>query len=126
VDSSTHIRYSGIVIPLLDARVMTTCIIGSALESLAIQDLINEYRETLEELVATREPSLVVKYLHALMRVRGRTADQLIMENIYATSEIRHDNVEIWSSARNLADAKARLMVRLDYRSGDSHIHIIP
>ncbi|KAG2345986.1 hypothetical protein BDR05DRAFT_960297 [Suillus weaverae] len=100
---------AGIVVPLLDARVMSTCIIGSALESLAIQDLINEYRKTLEELVPSREPSLVVKYLHALMRVRGRTADQLIMENIYAMSDDRKENVEIWSSARNLADAKARL-----------------
>lgn len=100
---------AGIVVPLLDARVMSTCIIGSALESLAIQDLINEYRKTLEELVPSREPSLVVKYLHALMRVRGRTADQLIMENIYAMSDDRKANVEIWSSARNLADAKARL-----------------
>ena len=101
---------------------MATCIIGSALESLAIQDLINEYRDTLEELVATREPSLVVEYLHALMRVGGRTADQLIVENIYATSEIRHDNVEIWSSARNLADAKAWLTVRLGARYGNSDV----
>lgn len=100
---------AGIVVPLLDARVMSTCIIGSALESLAIQDLINEYRETLDELVPSREPSLVVKYLHALMRVRGRTADQLIMENIYVMSDDRKENVEIWSSARSLADAKARL-----------------
>lgn len=100
---------AGIVVPLLDARVMSTCIIGSALESLAIQDLINEYRKTLDELVASRDPSLVVKYLHALMRVRGRTADQLIMENIYAMSDDRKENVDIWSSARNLADAKARL-----------------
>ncbi|KAG2132895.1 uncharacterized protein EDB93DRAFT_889885 [Suillus bovinus] len=100
---------AGIVVPLLDARVMSTCIIGSALESLAIQDLINEYRETLEELVSSREPSLVVKYLHALLRVRGRTADQLLMENIYAMSDDRKENVEIWSSARSLADAKARL-----------------
>ncbi|KAG1897129.1 uncharacterized protein F5891DRAFT_547848 [Suillus fuscotomentosus] len=104
---------AGIVVPLLDARVMSTCIIGSALESLAIQDLVNEYRETLEELVPSREPSLVVKYLHALMRVRGRTADQLIMENIYAMSDDRKENVEIWSSARNLAEAKARLRVSL-------------
>jgi hypothetical protein len=93
---------------------MVTCIIGSALESLAIQDLINEYSETLRELVASREPSLVVKYLHALMRVRGRTADQLIMNNIYATSGNSHENVEIWSSARSLADAKARLTVSLE------------
>lgn len=100
---------AGIVVPLLDARVMSTCIIGSALESLAIQDLINEYRKTLDELVASREPSLVVKYLHALMRVRGRTADQLIMENIYAMSDDRKENVDIWSSARSLADAKTRL-----------------
>jgi hypothetical protein len=90
---------------------MATCIIGSALESLAIQDLINEYRGTLKELVSSREPSLVVKYLHALMRVRRRTADRLIMENIYAMSGNREENVEIWSSARNLADAKARLTV---------------
>ncbi|KAG1747729.1 uncharacterized protein EDB91DRAFT_42541 [Suillus paluster] len=100
---------AGIVVPLLDSKVMSTCIIGSALESLAIQDLINEYRETLEELVSSRDPSLVVKYLHALMRIRGRTADQLIMENIYDMSGDRKENVEIWSSARNLADAKARL-----------------
>ncbi|KAG2364336.1 hypothetical protein BDR07DRAFT_1401840 [Suillus spraguei] len=100
---------AGIVVPLLDARVMSTCIIGSALESLAIQDLINEYRETLDELVPSREPSLVVKYLHALMRVRGRTANQLIMEDIYVMSDDRKENVEIWSSARSLADAKARL-----------------
>lgn len=92
---------------------MSTCIIGSALESLAIQDLINEYMKTLDELVASREPSLVVKYLHALMRIRGRTADQLIMENIYAMSDDRKDKVDIWSSARSLADAKARLKVSL-------------
>ncbi|KAG0697722.1 hypothetical protein DFH29DRAFT_1003506 [Suillus ampliporus] len=47
----THIT-AGIVVPLLDSKVMSTCIIGSALESLAIQDLINEYRATLEELVS--------------------------------------------------------------------------
>lgn len=103
----------GIVIPLLDAKVMATCIIGSALESLAIQNLISEYRETLEELVSSREPPLVVQYLHALMRVRGRMADQLIMKNIYAMSGVMHRNVEIWSSARSLADAKARLNGKL-------------
>jgi hypothetical protein len=57
---------------------------------------------------------LVVKYLHALMRVRGRTADQLIMENIYAMSGDRQRNVEIWSLAENIADAKARLTVSLE------------
>jgi hypothetical protein len=92
---------------------MATCIIGSALESLAIQNLISEYRETLEELVSSREPSFVVQYLHALMRVRRRMADQLIIENIYAMSGDEHRNVEIWSSAHSLADAKARLNGKL-------------
>jgi hypothetical protein len=102
------------VVPLLDAKVMATCIIGSTLESLAIQDLINEYKKTLEELICTHEPSLVVKYLHALMSVRGRTTDQLNMENIYARWGDREKYVKIWSSARNLADAKARLTVSLE------------
>jgi len=85
---------------------MATCIIGSALESLAIPNLLNEYMETLEELDPSQEPSFAVQYLLALMRVRGRMADQLIMKNIYATSRRK---VEIWSTAHSLADAKARL-----------------
>jgi len=115
----------GIVIPLLDARVMATCIIGSALESLEVQNLMSECRETLEELVSSREPSFVVQYLHALMRVRRRMADQLIMENIYAMSGDGHRNVEIWSSARSLTDAKARLNGKLILQAETLRVHTI-
>lgn len=98
------------MIPLTSPETLSRCIIGSALESLELEELTRELERELSELVEQQQqPEVVISYLYQLLRLRNREITQLNVDGIYNWSSERTDNVATWTSAKDIADAKAHL-----------------
>jgi len=102
---------SGLVVSLTAAKSLATCIIGSVLETLALEQLIQEQEPVLANLINQQQqpPSTVVVYLYQLLSLKEKMIPQLYVEGIYKWDRERIENVYVWSSAPNISAARARL-----------------
>jgi len=102
---------SGIVVPLFSASLIAQCIAGSVVETLEIEKLADELKETMTSLLGEQKKSVdsVVRYLSQLLRLRDRRVTQLNINAIYRMTPERVDNVLAWFNAENIGEGKSKV-----------------
>ncbi|BGP20334.1 hypothetical protein JCM10213v2_008480 [Rhodosporidiobolus nylandii] len=102
---------SGMLVPLTTATLLSHVIVGSALEHLEMERLIQEVGAAVAERIHAGLQTVddVAKELHERLLLRGETTSQLKFEGIHReTDETRH-NVEVLVNAPDLQTAKPQL-----------------
>lgn len=123
---------SGIVVPLTTAALLSHVIVGSALEQMDMERLIEEVGMAVAERVHSGLETVddVARELHSKLLLRNESTKQLVVESIHVrsfrarsgtsleltlshrtqrdTPEARH-NVEVFTHAESLAAAKPQL-----------------
>lgn len=114
---------SGLLVPLTTASLLTHVIIAAASEAMALDrlhrqvgDEVAERLRTLslegnasQETTTTDPNSLmdeVARDLHQRLLLRNESTKQLVIETIYRESPESQSNIDVWSTARDLASAK--------------------
>lgn len=102
---------SGLMVPLTTAALLSHVIVGSALEQMDMERLIEEVggavgRRVHEGLETVDD---VARELHSKLLLRNESTKQLVVESIHKDSAEARHNVEVFTSAPSLADAKPLL-----------------
>ncbi|GAA99362.1 uncharacterized protein L969DRAFT_93822 [Mixia osmundae IAM 14324] len=102
---------SGVLVPLTTANLLAHVIVGSALEQLDLDRLINEVGTVVAERVHSGQESVddVARELHEKLMLRNETTKQMLVEDIYRDSDEARHNIEIWANATDLASARPHL-----------------
>ncbi|KAL7418007.1 hypothetical protein BDY24DRAFT_373778 [Mrakia frigida] len=102
---------SGLMLPLTNASLLAHAIVGSALEHLDMERLIREVGDAVGERLRLGEQSVddVARELHEKLMLRNESTKKIQVENIYKDSEESRHNVEVFSTAPNLAAAREHL-----------------
>ncbi|CAD6577244.1 MAG: hypothetical protein CYPHOPRED_000199 [Cyphobasidiales sp. Tagirdzhanova-0007] len=102
---------SGVMLPLTNAALLARVIVGSALEHLDMERLIQEVGAAVAMKIHGNQESVddVAKELHERLMLRNESTKQLVIEDIYRQSSEADHNVSIWMNASDLASAKPHL-----------------
>ena len=99
------------MVPLTTANLLAHAIIGSVLENLDMERLIREVGQAVAERILGGNESVddVARELHEKLLLRNESTKKLVVENIYRESPEATHNVQVWSTAPNLAAARPLL-----------------
>ncbi|KAG8903082.1 hypothetical protein FRB99_003755 [Tulasnella sp. 403] len=102
---------SGTMVPLTTANLLAHAIIGSVLENLDMQRLIEEVHQEMATRILGNNESIddVARELQVKLQLRNEKSKRLVIENIYRPSEEASHNVDVWMHAANIASAKSLL-----------------
>ncbi|CAE6520019.1 unnamed protein product [Rhizoctonia solani] len=102
---------SGLMVPLTTASLLSRAIIGSVLENLDMERLIREVGAAVAERILGGQQSVddVARELHEKLLLRGDGVKRMVVENIYRESEEARHNVQVWTNARTIQDARPHL-----------------
>ncbi|CAE6427199.1 unnamed protein product [Rhizoctonia solani] len=102
---------SGLMVPLTTASLLSRAIIGSVLENLDMERLIREVGAAVAERILGGQESVddVARELHEKLLLRGDGVKRMVVENIYRESEEAKHNVQTWTNARTIQDARPHL-----------------
>ncbi|KAJ1310098.1 hypothetical protein OPQ81_006845 [Rhizoctonia solani] len=102
---------SGLMVPLTTASLLSRAIIGSVLENLDMERLIREVGAAVAERILGGQQSVddVARELHEKLLLRGDGVKRMVVENIYRESEEAKHNVQVWTNARTIQDARPHL-----------------
>ena len=99
------------MLPLTTASLLAHVIVGSALEQLDMERLIQEVGHAVAERVHGNQESVddVARALHERLMLRNESTKQLHVEDIYRDIPEAQHNVSVWMNVQRLADAKSQL-----------------
>jgi hypothetical protein len=102
---------SGLTVPLTTANLLSHAIIGSVLENLDMDRLVREVGQAVAERILGQNESVddVARELHERLLLRNESTKKLVVENIYRDSEEARHNVQVFSTAANLGEARPLL-----------------
>jgi hypothetical protein len=102
---------SGLMVPLTTATLLSHAIIGSVLENLDMERLVREVGQAVAERILGQNESVddVARELHERLLLRNESTKKLVVENIYRESEESTHNVNVFSSASHLSEARPLL-----------------
>ena len=102
---------SGLMLPLTTADLLSHAIIGSVLENLDMDRLIREVGQAVAERILGANQSVddVARELHEKLLLRNENTKKVVIESIYKESEEAKHNVEVFSQAPSLAEARPLL-----------------
>jgi hypothetical protein len=102
---------SGLTVPLTTANLLSHAIIGSVLENLDMDRLVREVGQAVAQRILGQNESVddVARELHERLLLRNESTKRLIVENIYRDSEEARHNVQVFSTAATLAEARPLL-----------------
>ncbi|KAF8758351.1 von Willebrand factor type A domain [Rhizoctonia solani] len=102
---------SGLMVPLTTASLLSRAIIGSVLENLDMERLIREVGAAVAERILGGQQSVddVARELHEKLLLRGDGVKRMVVENIYRESDEAKHNVQVWTNARTIQDARPHL-----------------
>ncbi|KAK9893886.1 hypothetical protein P389DRAFT_174788 [Cystobasidium minutum MCA 4210] len=102
---------SGTMLPLTNASLLARVIVGSALEHMDMERLIQEVGAAVAAKIHGINESVdeVARELHERLMLRNENTKQLVIENIYRESAEADHNVQVWLNAPDLASAKPHL-----------------
>lgn len=102
---------SGLMLPLTTANLLSHAIIGSVLENLDMDRLIREVGQAVAHRILGQNESVddVARELHEKLLLRNESTKKLVVENIYRESEEAKHNVEVFTQAPSLAEARPLL-----------------
>lgn len=102
---------SGLMLPLTTADLLTHAIVGSVLENLDMERLVREVGEAVAQRILGNNESVddVAKELHEKLLLRNESTKKVVIESIYKDSDEAKHNVEVFSQAPSLAEARPLL-----------------
>ena len=86
-------------------------IVGTAVETIETEKLINEFEQVIITDVYEKDQPVesVVTNLQEYVQSKGIKLNTVVMENVYADSEVSKKNVTTWRSAKNIGAASSRV-----------------
>lgn len=102
---------SGLMLPLTTANLLSHAIIGSVLENLDMERIIQEVGQAVAERILGGHQSVddVAKELHEKLLLRNESTQKLVVENIYRESPEATHNTQVWSTAPTIREARPHL-----------------
>lgn len=99
------------MLPLTTANLLSHAIIGSVLENLDMERIIQEVGQAVAERILGGHQSVddVAKELHEKLLLRNESTQKLVVENIYRESPEATHNVQVWSTAPTIREARPHL-----------------
>jgi len=102
---------SGAIYPLSDTRVLSACIVGSALQGLELMKLGGEFqKEIAESFFKNKEPmESIIKRIYAKLRRKQKKISAVNVATIYRDSPQAKHNREVFIKSGSLAEARTQL-----------------
>jgi phosphoenolpyruvate carboxylase len=102
---------SGIMLPLTTADLLAHAIVGLVLENLDMERLVREVGQAVAERILGNNESVddVARELHEKLLLRNENTKKIVIESIYKESEEARHNVEVFTHANHLTEARPLL-----------------
>ena len=102
---------SGIMLPLTTADLLAHAIVGLVLENLDMERLVRDVGQAVAQRILGNHESVddVARELHEKLLLRNESTKKVVIESIYKDSEEARHNVEVFSRATNLTEARPHL-----------------
>ncbi|OSD07394.1 vWA-like protein [Trametes coccinea BRFM310] len=116
---------SGLMLPLTTADLLTHAIVGSVLENLDMERLVREVGQAVSQRILGNNESVddVARELHERLLLRNENTKRVVIESIYRESEEAKHNVNVYTQAPTLADARPHLKRVPGTRFTDKYLH---
>ena len=102
---------SGLMLPLTTADLLAHAIVGSVLENLDMERLIREVGQAVAQRILGANQSVddVARELHERLLLRNESTKRVVIESIYRESEEAKHNVQVFTNAPSLHEARPHL-----------------
>ncbi|KAF8627503.1 hypothetical protein AX17_006314 [Amanita inopinata Kibby_2008] len=102
---------SGLMLPLTTADLLAHAIVGSVLENLDMERLVREVGHAVAQRILGNNESVddVAKELHEKLLLRNESTKKVVIESIYKESEEAKHNVQVFTQAPSLTEARPML-----------------
>jgi hypothetical protein len=102
---------SGLMLPLTTADLLTHAIVGSVLENLDMERLVQEVGQAVAQRILGNNESVddVARELHERLLLRNESTKKVVIESIYKESEEGTHNVNAFMQAGSLHEARPHL-----------------
>lgn len=99
------------MLPLTTADLLAHAIVGLVLENLDMERLVREVGQAVAQRILGNNESVddVARELHEKLLLRNESTKKVVIESIYRDSDEARHNVEVFSRATNLAEARPHL-----------------
>ena len=99
------------MLPLTTADLLAHAIVGLVLENLDMERLVREVGQAVAQRILGNNESVddVARELHEKLLLRNESTKRVVIESIYKDSDEARHNVEIFSRAPTLAEARPHL-----------------
>ena len=115
------------MLPLTTADLLAHAIVGLVLENLDMERLVREVGQAVAQRILGNNESVddVARELHEKLLLRNESTKKVVIESIYKDSDEARHNVEVFSRAPNLTEARPHLRkvrgVSFPLRNGHFH-----
>ncbi|KAF5337504.1 hypothetical protein D9758_013581 [Tetrapyrgos nigripes] len=102
---------SGLMLPLTTADLLAHAIVGSVLENLDMERLVREVGAAVAQRILGNNESVdeVARELHERLLLRNESTKKVVIESIYKESEESTHNVNVFTEAPSLTEARPHL-----------------
>ncbi|KAJ7212007.1 hypothetical protein GGX14DRAFT_446963 [Mycena pura] len=102
---------SGLMLPLTTADLLAHAIVGSVLENLDMERLVREVGHAVAQRILGNNESVddVARELHEKLLLRNESTKKVVIESIYKDSEESRHNIEVYTHAASLVEARPHL-----------------
>ncbi|KAI0689048.1 hypothetical protein BC835DRAFT_1549462 [Cytidiella melzeri] len=116
---------SGLMLPLTTADLLTHAIVGSVLENLDMERLVREVGQAVSQRILGNNESVddVARELHERLLLRNENTKRVVIESIYRESAEATHNVNVYTQAPSLAEARPLLKRVPHSRFTDKYLH---
>jgi hypothetical protein len=99
------------MLPLTTVDLLAHAIVGLVLENLDMEPLVREVGQAVAQWILGNNESMdeVAQELHEKLLLRNESTKKVVIESIYKDSEESRHNVDVFSWASNLAEARPHL-----------------
>jgi len=114
------------MLPLTTADLLAHAIVGLVLENLDMERLVREVGQAVAQRILGNNESVddVARELHEKLLLRNESTKKVVIESIYRDSDEARHNVEVFSRASNLAEARPHLRKINGTRFTDKYMQV--
>ncbi|KAF9474652.1 hypothetical protein BDN70DRAFT_884582 [Pholiota conissans] len=116
---------SGQMFPLLLANQLGDYIIGTALETMETEKLVEEFEHIIIDDVYSKDMPVekVAENLQQFMESKGTKINSVVVDDVYTKNETAMQNQQIWSNAGSLGEARKKVQVVREPRIMPQFLH---
>ena len=99
------------MLPLTTADLLAHAIVGLVLENLDMERLVREVGQAVAQRILGNNESVddVARELHEKLLLRNESTKKVVIESIYKDSDESRHNIDVFSRASNLTEARPHL-----------------